>query len=58
MIPSKNLAPPNDRILYRRNEKQRKFVEFHLQGRTIQMHQLEAFGEKRSTWKIKTDVLG
>ncbi len=27
-------------------------------GITVQMHQLDAFKENRSTWKIKTEVLG
>lgn len=31
---------------------------FAAMGLTIQMHQLNAFKEKRSTWKIKTEVLG
>ncbi len=31
---------------------------FAAMGLTIQMHQLDAFNEKRSTWKIKTEVLG
>ena len=31
---------------------------FAAMGLAIQMHQLDAFKEKRSTWKIKTEVLG
>ncbi len=31
---------------------------FAAMGLTIQMHQLDAFNEKRSTWVIKTEVLG
>ena len=31
---------------------------FAAMGLTIQMHQLNAFKENRSTWKIKTEVLG
>ena len=31
---------------------------FTAMGLTIQMHQLNAFKEKRSTWKIKAEVLG
>ena len=31
---------------------------FAAMGLTVQMHQLNAFKEKRSTWKIKTEVLG
>jgi len=31
---------------------------FAAMGLTIQMHQLDAFKQKRSTWKIKTEVLG
>jgi hypothetical protein len=27
-------------------------------GLTIQLHQLKTFKEQRSTWKIKTEVLG
>jgi hypothetical protein len=30
---------------------------FAAMGLTIQMHQLTAFKEKRSTWKIKDQVL-
>ena len=31
---------------------------FAAMGLTVQMHQLKAFKEKRSTWKIKAEVLG
>jgi len=31
---------------------------FAAMGVTVQMHQLTAFKEKRSTWKIKNEVLG
>jgi len=31
---------------------------FAAMGVTVQMHQLSAFKEKRSTWKIKDEVLG
>ena len=31
---------------------------FAAMGLTIQMHQFKAYHEKRSTWKIKEEVLG
>ena len=40
-----------------RGEKSNQWL-FAAMGLTIQMHQLTAFKEKRSTWKIKHEVLG
>jgi hypothetical protein len=40
-----------------RGDKSNQWV-FAAMGLTIQMHQLTAFKEKRSTWKIKDQVLG
>ena len=40
-----------------RGNKSNRWV-FAAMGLTIQMHQLTAFKEKRSTWKIKDEVLG
>ena len=31
---------------------------FAAMGLTVQMHQLEAYKQKQSTWNIKEDVLG
>ena len=45
-----------DRCWMRGNRSNR--WNFAAMGLTIQMHQLNAFKEKRSTWKIKDEVLG
>lgn len=45
-----------DRCWMRGNQNNRWL--FAAMGLTIQMHQLQAFKEKRSTWEIKQEVLG
>jgi hypothetical protein len=45
-----------DRCWMKGNESNRWL--FAAMGLTIQMHQLKAYHEKRSTWKIKEEVLG
>jgi len=45
-----------DRCWMRGNKSNRWL--FAAMGITVQMHQLTAFKEKRSTWKIKDEVLG
>jgi hypothetical protein len=45
-----------DKCWMRGNNSNRWF--FSAMGITVQMHQLIAYKEKRSTWKIKDEVLG
>ena len=40
-----------------RGDKSNRWL-FAAMGITVQMHQLAAYKENRSTWKIKTEVLG